>query len=66
MNCRLKNRERVLADYLTGELAESDMAAFEQHYFECADCMQDLRAGKDAISLIEKEGGAVPLPSGLF
>jgi hypothetical protein len=59
MNCQLKNREHILADYLTGELAEADMAAFEQHYFECTDCLQELQAGKDAISLIEKEGGTI-------
>lgn len=59
MNCNIPNRSHVLADYLTGELSEKETAAFEEHYFECRDCFQELRLAEDAVNLIEKEGPEV-------
>ena len=31
--------------YLLGELSTSETAAFEEHYFSCADCAADLESG---------------------
>ncbi|MGH7599640.1 MAG: hypothetical protein ACREOI_25065, partial [bacterium] len=45
--------------YLTGELPEEDMIAFEEHYFQCATCFQELKIGEEAVNLIAREGPAV-------
>ena len=31
--------------YLLGELSELERFAFEEHYFECRECAEDVRAG---------------------
>lgn len=59
MKCDLNDRRKVIAAYLTGELSEAEMNEFEQHYFQCEDCFQELKIGQDAVNLIEKEGPTV-------
>jgi hypothetical protein len=59
MKCRIEDRSQTIAAYLTGELAEEEMAAFEQHYFECEACRRELKIGQAAVTLIENEGPAV-------
>ncbi len=59
MKCDLKNRSQVIAAYLTGELAEAAMHEFEQHYFQCEECFQELKIGQGAVNLIEREGAEV-------
>lgn len=59
MDCNIRNRNHLITDYLTGELSEKEMAAFEEHYFGCRDCFQELRLAEDAVNLIGKEGPEV-------
>jgi len=59
MKCQIKNRSQMIAAYLTSELSEEEMAAFEQHYFECEACWRELKIGQAAVTLIENEGPAV-------
>jgi hypothetical protein len=33
--------------YLLNEMSETDRAAFEEHYFSCEDCAQDIKAAHD-------------------
>ncbi len=43
MNCDRVAREEVPENYLMGRLSDEDRDAFEQHYFECDRCLDDLR-----------------------
>ncbi len=49
--------------YLLGELAEDECEAFEQHYFACALCADDVRAAaavaEDAVLLLRDEPAPV-------
>jgi tetratricopeptide (TPR) repeat protein len=40
VNCEIRFPDEVLERYLRGELAETDRAALEDHYFECASCLE--------------------------
>jgi hypothetical protein len=44
MDCARVAREDILEGYLLGKLSEENRDAFESHYFECADCFDDLQA----------------------
>ena len=44
MDCARVAREEALEGYLLGRLNEEDREAFEEHYFECAGCFDELRA----------------------
>ena len=56
MECNLKNRSELIADYLMGNLSEDKAKAFEEHYFQCEICFNELKAAEDAIKLIKQEG----------
>ncbi len=56
MECNLKNRSELIADYLLGNLSEDKAKAFEEHYFQCEICFNELKAAEDAIKLIKQEG----------
>jgi tetratricopeptide (TPR) repeat protein len=43
MDCGTVAREEILENYLLGRLSEADREAFEEHYFECARCFDDLQ-----------------------
>ena len=43
MDCGRVAREEILEGYLGGRLTEEDREAFEEHYFECARCFDELR-----------------------
>jgi len=59
MKCEFKNRDQLIADYVTGDLPEEVAATFETHYFSCQTCFQALRLTEDAVHIIENEGPAV-------
>lgn len=42
MNCDQVMKGEIAEKYLLGELGEADQEAFEQHYFECPRCFQEL------------------------
>lgn len=44
MDCSTVARDEILEGYLLGRLNEEDREAFEEHYFECARCFDDLRS----------------------
>jgi tetratricopeptide (TPR) repeat protein len=48
MDCARVAREEILEGYLLGRLPEDDRAAFEEHYFECEHCFDELRTVRAA------------------
>jgi hypothetical protein len=49
--------------YLLGELSDAQADAFEEHYFDCAECTDDLRAGMQLLSggrMLTHEGALAP------
>lgn len=64
MACDLKNRDKIIADYLTDELSEAEIFTFEQHYFQCKVCFEELKLCERAVNLIKNEGEAVFMHSG--
>lgn len=47
MDCARVAQEDILEGYLLGKLSEEDRDAFEEHYFECAGCFDQLRTLQD-------------------
>jgi len=43
MDCARVAQEEILEGYLLGRLSEKDRDAFEEHYFECAQCFEEVR-----------------------
>jgi tetratricopeptide (TPR) repeat protein len=43
MDCGMVARDEICASYLLGRLSEEDRNAFEEHYFECASCFDELQ-----------------------
>jgi tetratricopeptide (TPR) repeat protein len=43
MDCDRVAREEILESYLVGKLSDEDRDAFEEHYFECARCFDELQ-----------------------
>ena len=63
MDCRQVKQEEVVERYLLGQLSESEQEAFEQHYFECPRCLEELetyRALRDELSRRAAEIRAEP------
>lgn len=58
MKCKLENRESLISRYLLNELSEEESLKFEEHYFSCEECFNQLRAAEDALNLITNEGKA--------
>lgn len=60
-------RERMTERYLLDELDPAARDAFEEHYFDCAECALDVRAASEFVEqakavLVEKEPGVAPVP----
>ena len=43
MDCSRVVRDEIAEQYVTGRLGEDDQIAYEQHYFHCARCFEDLK-----------------------
>lgn len=56
MECKLKNRNELITKYLSEELSEDEMKTFEEHYFHCEQCFNELRISESVINLIKQEG----------
>lgn len=53
MKCHLENREELIGKYLLNELSDEESLKFEEHYFQCKECFNELRAAEDAIRFIK-------------
>ena len=56
MTCHLKNREKIIRDYLNGNLDEQQREAFEEHLFICDVCYREVRLQEIAAELVKTEG----------
>jgi len=59
MKCDLINRESLISKYLMNELSEDESLKFEEHYFKCEECFNELKAAEEALNLIKNEGSAL-------
>ena len=57
MDCARVAREEILEGYLLGRLPEDERAAFEEHYFECEQCFDELRTVRAAREELARSGG---------
>jgi hypothetical protein len=57
MTCGEVERDELVERYVLGQLEEPEQAAFEDHYFDCAACLERVRALQDARE--ELSAGAI-------
>lgn len=61
MDCKYVHEAGVIEQYLTGKLTPADRDAFEEHFFTCPRCFEQLetcRAVRDELAAASKEIGA--------
>ena len=63
MDCDRVAREDILENYLGDRLSPDDREAFEQHYFECARCFDDLRLLESIHTALRPAAQASALPT---
>jgi tetratricopeptide (TPR) repeat protein len=56
MNCAQVAADGIAEKYLLGELDEAQCQAYEQHYFECASCYEELRTYSLLQATLETNG----------
>ncbi|NWF90885.1 MAG: zf-HC2 domain-containing protein [Ignavibacteriaceae bacterium] len=56
MKCNLESREDLISKYLMNELSDEESLHFEEHYFTCKICFDELKAAEQALSIVTKEG----------
>jgi tetratricopeptide (TPR) repeat protein len=59
MDCVRVAREEILEHYLLDRLDAEDRDAFEEHYFECARCFDDLRTLQALKQELSRAGGGL-------
>lgn len=55
MNCTLENRETFIDLYLLRKLPEAETEAFEQHFFSCRECAEELSVRRHLIEALKQE-----------
>lgn len=61
--CEHVLQDDVAVAYLRGELPEAERDAFEEHYFECADCFERLQTVRQLQGMLRESRGAAPRPA---
>lgn len=56
MKCKLINREELISRYLLSTLTEEESLEFEEHYFQCKECYQELKDSEKVVDYIKLEG----------
>lgn len=56
MKCDYQNREGTIAEYLMNQLSDEETAKFQEHFFNCDICFQELKLKRAAVNLIKTEG----------
>ncbi len=59
MDCEQVKREELVERYLSGELSEAEQDVFEQHYFDCVRCFEELRVLRSLQAGLERAEAAV-------
>ena len=52
--------KNMAESYLLGELSEEQREAYEEHYFSCAECAEDVVAGAALVANVKQVLGAEP------
>jgi tetratricopeptide (TPR) repeat protein len=60
MSCARVAREEILEGYLLGGLSEEDREAFEEHYFGCARCFNELQTLQSIRTELQQGNAEVP------
>jgi TolA-binding protein len=60
MNCEEVERKDILAAYITGKLPEVDRDQFEEHFFGCDECLQQVEAARIAREVLMARAAAKP------
>lgn len=56
MPCDLKNRDRIISQYLLRELSETEAFEFQAHLFECDECFEEVTFKRKALRLFHESG----------
>lgn len=59
MNCEQIMGSEVAAKYLLGQLSEAEQEAFEQHYFECQRCFDELQTFRALQAELKQSAGVI-------
>lgn len=59
MDCEQIERQEVVEDYLLGQLSEAERQAFEVHFFECADCLEQVQAFRTLQEELVRQRAAI-------
>jgi hypothetical protein len=51
--------EELIDDYLLNRLPEAEQEIFEEHYFNCSHCFQEIQDRYDLISVIKSQGDKI-------
>lgn len=60
MTCEEVERDELAERYVFGQLDERQQEAFEDHYFDCAACLAQVRAIQDAREALTAQEGGTP------
>ncbi|MBM3296102.1 MAG: zf-HC2 domain-containing protein [Candidatus Aminicenantes bacterium] len=55
-SCRFR---QAIDDYLLQRLGEEEKAGFEEHFFNCRDCFEELKAREEILRVIKARGGEI-------
>lgn len=61
MNCEQARKQDLVEKYVAGQLPDEQMAAFERHYFGCAECLEAVQVGQ-AIQLSGFQSKVISMP----
>lgn len=60
MNHATAMKDYAVERYLLGEMSESELDAFEQHYFECRECADELKAASIFLDNLKQVAAEEP------
>lgn len=59
MACKIKIREELIDSYVSGEMTEEQAGLFEQHFFECDECLDELKKTASLAEFVKSQAPAV-------
>ena len=68
LDCQQVKERGLIEKYLRGELSEAEQEAFEQHYFECARCFEELQTYHALQAELQRAGRSIrsePIEQGM-
>jgi hypothetical protein len=59
MNCEYVEQHDILGSYMAGTLADEERDGFEEHFFGCEQCLQEVEAARVAREVLLKRGAGL-------